>query len=482
MTHIYVFLVGTGKCITGDTILFTENGLEYIEDIFKNNGLDKAMVDDTKEIVKYCDFKVVNQDGILEDTDGMIINGERHCYKITTSDGYEITATDNHPLLVITENGLKWKQIKDLTEDDFLCIQRECKSFGNNTKLNVDFDDFLSKRNKLSQAHLKDIPNFPKELNEDLAYLMGILTGDGCLTIENRVMFSNIDGDVIERFKSIVNSYGIDHIACKEGKDYIISSILFREYLRQIGLSVEKADFKHIPKVIMQAPKKYVIAFLQGLFDTDGSIEKKFQLSYCSKSKRMIKEVQLLLLNFGIISHIRKRHNKKFNTDSYELIVFGENIEIFYKEIGFFCKRKQDLLESFFIKQRTYNTNKDVIPFQGRYIQFLDSKYREKDKIREIQKERYKLSYFNAKRFYNHFNKDIQQVIDKHYYYDKIISIEDVGTQMTYDISVKETHSFIGNGIVNHNTLLDILYLYFLAIFYPRNTIKYYIRNKRAGG
>ena len=28
-------------------------------------------------------------------------------------------------------------------------------------------------------------------------------------------------------------------------------------------------------------------------------------------------------------------------------------------------------------------------------------------------------------------------------------------------------------------TLLDILYLYFLAIFYPRNTIKYYVRNKR---
>lgn len=471
-----------GKCITGDTILFTENGLEYVEDIFNREKLYKEIVDNNIEVVKYCDFKIVNKNGDLENTNGMVINGNRRCYTITTSDGYEITATDNHPLLVITEDGLEWKKIEDLTVNDYLCVQRGCKVFGETIKLNINFDVFLQNRSKFSQAHLKDIPNFPMEMNKDLAYLMGILTGDGCLTIENRVMFTNIDGDIVQRFKQIVNSYGLSHIMCKENKDYIISSIFFREYLRQLDMCIEKANFKYVPRTIMCAPKECVIAFLQGLFDTDGSIEKKFQLSYCSKSKRLIREVQLLLLNFGIISHIRKKYNKKFNTYAYELIMSGKNIEIFYKEIGFFCKRKQNILKSFFITPRVYNVNKDILPYQGRKIKFLDSKNREKDKIREIQKERHRLSYFNAIRFYNYFDKETQGIIDKHYYYDKIISIEDVGEKMTYDISVSKSHSFIGNGIVNHNTLLDVLYLYFLAIMYPRNTIKYYIWNKRTSG
>lgn len=439
------------------------------------------MCEDDEEIVKYCNFKVVNKDGNLENTDGMVINGIRHCYKIITSDGYEITATNNHPLLTITENGLEWKKIQDLTNNDYLCIQRECEHFGNETKLNIDLETFIQNRNKLSQAHLKNIPNFPTEMNEDLAYLMGLITGDGCLTIENRVLFTNIDKDLVESFIRIVNGYGLMNIQCKGNKDYMVSSILFREYLRQLDMCIKKADFKYVPKTIMKAPRECVIAFLQGLFDTDGSIEKKFQLSYCSKSKRMINEVQLLLLNFGIVSHIRKKYNKKFDTYAYELTVTGEDIEIFYKKIGFRCKRKQEMLSSFFGELRNYNVNKDIIPFQGRNIQYLDSKNREKDRIREIKKEKHNLSYFNAKRFYNHFDKNIQNIIDKHYYYDKITSIEDVGEKMTYDISVEDTHSFIANGIVNHNTMLDVLYLYFLAIFYPRSTIKYNIRNEGTG-
>lgn len=38
--------------------------------------------------------------------------------------------------------------------------------------------------------------------------------------------------------------------------------------------------------------------------------------------------------------------------------------------------------------------------------------------------------------------------------FDEVSSIEFVGYQRTYDVSMPETHSFIANGIVNHNTLL----------------------------
>jgi len=38
--------------------------------------------------------------------------------------------------------------------------------------------------------------------------------------------------------------------------------------------------------------------------------------------------------------------------------------------------------------------------------------------------------------------------------FDEVSSIEFVGYQRTYDVSMPKTHSFIANGIVNHNTLL----------------------------
>ena len=88
-------------------------------------------------------------------------------------------------------------------------------------------------------------------------------------------------------------------------------------------------------------------------------------------------------------------------------------------------------------------------------------------------------SYQSMNKIIDNFSYDDRLLIEKHYLYDAVNSVESVGKQMTYDVSVRKDHSFIGNGIISHNTMLDVLYLYFLAIFYPRYSIKYYFWNKR---
>ena len=45
------------------------------------------------------------------------------------------------------------------------------------------------------------------------------------------------------------------------------------------------------------------------------------------------------------------------------------------------------------------------------------------------------------------------------YEYDKIVAIEDAGVQPTFDISTEITHSFIAEGIVNHNTAIAVAYI-----------------------
>lgn len=43
-------------------------------------------------------------------------------------------------------------------------------------------------------------------------------------------------------------------------------------------------------------------------------------------------------------------------------------------------------------------------------------------------------------------------LLEPHYYWDEVVNIEDGGIQHCYDITVPDGHSFVANGIVNHNT------------------------------
>jgi helicase len=101
--------------------------------------------------------------------------------------------------------------------------------------------------------------------------------------------------------------------------------------------------------------KKELAALLRGLFDTDGCVEKKGKISFSSISIKLVEDVQRILLNFGIVSLIRKRrgreinlHKKKYFSKNYfELIIsHKKSILLFKEKIGFNIKRKQeDLLE-----------------------------------------------------------------------------------------------------------------------------------------
>lgn len=56
----------------------------------------------------------------------------------------------------------------------------------------------------------------------------------------------------------------------------------------------------------MRAPKNIVRKTLQGIFDTDGYVETGGnKIGITSKSKDLIEQIHLLLLNFGIISSVK---------------------------------------------------------------------------------------------------------------------------------------------------------------------------------
>lgn len=461
---------GYGKCIVGDSLIYTDNGIKEIGELFNYQN------DNTETIYNHS-VNLLNRNGEVTNSNLGIYSGYHPTKKITTCDGYELEGTLVHPILVMDTDGeIKFKQLQDIQEGDYAVISRKNNLFGNN--VNIDREEELKEwcktLSKQSLSHLNIRP-MPKEITEDIALLIGYLIGDGCLTLDYKTLFSNIDEDILSTYKRIIaNEFQTKVLPTSSKCDFVVNDKYLRKYLELIGLGYGDSHGKSVPKVILDAPKNIQKFFLRGLFDTDGTVDKRV-VNLCSVSKKLISQVQIMLLNFGIITHIYHKVDK-VGRSAYILNISGKDLEIFNKEIGFGCSRKQDRLRLLVDKKR--NTNKDVIPFQKENIKALYNSLRSKNQyldklIGHYFRDKCNLTYSSLEKILelNGFNESelsehFTNLNDTNYYYSKISSITD-GQAHVYDFHVPDTHSFVSNGFVSHNTFDEVLAMFIVAIRYP---------------
>lgn len=267
-----------------------------------------------------------------------------------------------------------------------------------------------------------------------------------------------------------------------------MGGVELRAYLRHLGVDYKRSQEKDVPWSIFKASKSVVAAFLRGLFDTDGCIRiqgrnKNFpDIGLYSTSLALIKSVQQLLLNFGIISHIGLINNvgkdfvirgKRRTTRRIEYklrIKGGKSVEIFASEIGFGLKRKQDRLNSIELKK----DNLFTVPNQKNRISSLWKKLDSIDKQKDIAKigrftrssngkATKELTYHKLNEFLSshkdRWDKDkdyqyLQFLNSMDHYYAKI---EQTGHSFghVFDLFVPDSHTFTANGFVCHNSGKD---------------------------
>ncbi len=100
---------GVGKCVTGETPVLTDRGIERIEDIVGDvDGF--ADPDDDLSVVTFDDS------GEFEYTEPSKVFGKRtgDLVRVETRDGADVTVTPEHRLLVLTAAGLEWRRVEDL--------------------------------------------------------------------------------------------------------------------------------------------------------------------------------------------------------------------------------------------------------------------------------------------------------------------------------------------------------------------------------
>ena len=457
---------GISKCVSGDTLIATKDGLQKIGDLASWSK---------EERIDLVDNKVVNIHGDLEYSDVIVSNGYKDTKVITTKNGYEIEGTHVHPLLVLSENGeMAFKTMSELEIGDKVGISRK-GAFGNSVKIEYDNQDMFSKNGRKP-----DIKKVPKELTKDLAYFIGSVIGDGSMRQKNQVIFTTADDETVSFMtKFVKDSFGREFKSRNGKYDYVIYGKEIRHFLNSIGLDNVKSNEKKVPDLIFKAPREIVTSFLQGLFDTDGTTTGR-SVSFSTSSEELAFQVQQLLLNFGIISNRQKRLNKKYNTYSHQIYILSNNVDIFNKEIGFRLTRKQNKLDEFSKIKR--NSNENVIHYQSNRVERMINKStlssEDKKKFKHVIKGDNNLSYDKLEFIYENIDKFEQDedlatlfgMYEDNLFWNPIVEIVD-SKNYVYDFHVPETHTFIGNGFVNHNTYINVLANYIKCILYPNNSL-----------
>jgi predicted phage terminase large subunit-like protein len=130
-------------------------------------------------------------------------------------------------------------------------------------------------------------------------YTLGVLLGDGSL--HNTVSFSGVDPDIALRVEGTLSvPLGRVYSERNECCSYNVPVRTgLREQLERLGLMGKYAWEKFIPKAYLYASIESREALLQGLMDTDGTVDSRGHLSFCTTSKQLGEDVKFLVQSLG---------------------------------------------------------------------------------------------------------------------------------------------------------------------------------------
>src|SRR5205814_3725455 len=115
------------------------------------------------------------------------------------------------------------------------------------------------------------------------------------------------------------------------------------DLLQSLGIDLRaKARQKSIPDVILRSPKSVVSAFLRAYFDCDGCASAKEGVILSTFSDDIAQALQILLLNYGILSRRR----------GVNVWISGKSAEVYAQEIGFGLARTRDTLHQYLTSHR----------------------------------------------------------------------------------------------------------------------------------
>lgn len=321
----------TNPCVTGDTRLSTQYGLVTMKEL-NEKQLPLNVTVDNRSFDLTSGFGTQTR----EAKPVFITSNNAEVFKVSTHHGYEVKATAWHEFM--TDKGLV--KLKDLKIGDKLLIQSGKGQFGT-------------------------------EGSYGLGLVIGLITGDGHFSGERaHLSFWGDDIPLADKLLPIVDQlkntaklsenavrtkYGTSITYVKSRNMCQIKSTLLARLLNDEYHFNAETKLR-VPEVIFKGTEECVKGYLQGLFQADGTVSSSCRVSLSSSYLDLLKDIQILLSNFGIVSLISLRRKgavqlmpdskggekEYFCKDNYDISMTGLNAQRFMEEIGFYGNKNNE--------------------------------------------------------------------------------------------------------------------------------------------
>jgi protein RecA len=438
----------SGKCLLPDTYVWSDRGLETIAEIFERAGM-KASCTSRVTDISDLDIRLVNEQGSLERVAALTHNNLKPVLRLRLKSGRTVSVTHNHPLRVMSERGLVvWREAGEIREGDTLISAL----FGAVEAAGGD------------------------GLSEDEAVILGYLVAEGSLSSRTSIRFTNWDPEVSGEYTRLMETLFDVRMRNYYDKEFVVHSTTIRDqFAHDYGLDFVTAAGKTVPHCVRTAGYKVQRAFLSALFEGDGWIDPTSTVGLGTASEELARQVQLMLYGFGIPATVSSKYNATYQRDYWTVTVNPSVAHRFLVQIGFRSSRRQAQVDKSF-RTSPRSPQFENIPHLSGLIRDLRDNCggnREFDRIAgdlfrkdmDIACSRQRLmkiiSWCEAR--CGQFGAGVGAIIhylrglaEASYTYEEVVSVEDAGLQPTFDVVLPDTHSFLANGVLSHNTTVAL--------------------------
>ena len=240
--------------------------------------------------------------------------GVKACFRVETNLGYHTTLTADHLIFSLLRG---WIPVQDLRKGEPLrVVTPVAPSFNDDARIPVA----VSNDGK---------SNLPIEWNLEIGEFLGYIFGDGSVVLRPRGSFISLSshssdyensfriyqsmqkwsgrkGHILHRTDKATTPNG--NVYDQDQYTFNVGSIPLCNWVGSLGLDKQRQPKdRRIPNLVWGATKDAIRGFLRGVFATDGSVVKlgdRLGVRIClySVSPNFLRDVQLLLLQFGIVS------------------------------------------------------------------------------------------------------------------------------------------------------------------------------------
>ena len=234
----------------------------------------------------------------------------------------------------------------------------------------------------------------------------------------------------------------------------------FTQWLRRYGVWQVTGTKKAIPLDIWECDDATLAAVLRGLYHADGSLAQRHgttvDVRFTNISESLARGVHELLRRFGIIATIRRdrqRATPSYGTPSGWIwtvaIHAREDIQVFMRLIGFLGWKQRRALRRVTPKLSNSGRHMDTLPpFANAYIKSLGLSHERvgwRNQGKSMTRE-------TARRIGTRLGDDrVMAWATSDIFWDRVATVESIGSQPCYDLTVDGLHNVCVDGFMTHN-------------------------------